>query len=145
MSNKCALLILLFLQGCATYKSYPGPEEADSEIAILEGYWHYYVVAVRIVKFDFIDGKPIQASSGDITRLTLSPGRHSIGVRLASGFGEVGVSSSCVFEAEFAKGHQYRIVSFDLGAREGEISLEMKTSIGDSVTTSPISCRRVDG
>ena len=145
MSNKFVLLIVLFLQGCATYKSYPGPEKADSEIAILEGYWHYYVVAVRIVRFDSIDGKPTQATSGDVTRVMVSPGRHSIGVRVGSGLGEVGTSSSCTFEAQFERGHHYRIVSFDLGAREAEISLEMKTTFGHSVTTRSIFCRRIDG
>jgi hypothetical protein len=145
MSDKCVLLILLFLQGCATYKDYPGPRKADTEIAILEGYWHYYVVGVRIVKFDTIDGRPIQATGGDVTRVMLSPGRHSIGLRLASAFGEIGMSSSCIFEAEFEKGHQYRIVSFEAGTRGAEISLEMKRSIAESVSTFPIVCRRIGG
>lgn len=145
MGSRLVLPILLALQGCAAYQGYPGPERPESEIAILEGYWHYYVVSARIAKFDKIDGMPIQATSGDVTRLTLAPGRHSIEVRFGSTIGQVGVSVSCTLEADFEKGHRYRIASFNLGASRTHIPLELQTTVGDSVTSRQILCPRNDG
>lgn len=132
------------LGGCVTGSTYDGPEPPEEDIAVLEGYWHFYFVAVRIVKITKVDGKPVRAASGDVTRVKLSPGWHSIGLSVLSAFGEVGVSAHCTFEAQFEKGHRYRVESFDASASETEIGLEVKTTFRDSLTTRSIPCRRVD-
>lgn len=137
--------MLLLLQACATYQGYPGPARPDGEIAILEGYWHFYFVAVRVVKIVSIDGAPAWSPSGDVTRVMLPPGRHRIGIRMLSAFGEVGLESDCTFEAQFDPGRRYRIESFDLSASQTDIPLEMTTHFGGAATTGTIACLRTGG
>jgi hypothetical protein len=133
------------LNGCGTATTFDEPEPPEAEIAVLEGYFHYYLVAFRSVTITSVDGKAPRAtgSSGDITRVALAPGRHSIALRLGESFGDVGSVQQCAFEAHFDIGHRYRIETFDSSASEAEIALQVTTTFGGSSTSRSIPCRRI--
>ena len=131
------------LAGCVAGTTFDGPEPPAEEVAVLEGYWHYYVVAVRIVQIHSVDGKPVRAAGGEVTRVTLPPGRHRVELGVLTAFGEAGATARCTFEAQFERGHHYRIESFDDASSESEIGLELKTSFAGSATTRSVPCRRV--
>lgn len=126
------------LAGCGTVSTFDGPEPPDGELAILEGYWRYYVFAIRIVEIRSVDGTGIGAA----TTVKLPPGRHRIGLRVGTILGEAGLTSDCTFEAHFEKGHRYRIRSFDDATGEADIGLEVQTLRAGVATSGPIPCRR---
>lgn len=132
------------LAGCGTASVFDGPEPPENEVVVLEGYWHYYVLAVRFAHISRVDGKFLGAST-PVTRLKLSAGQHSIeltvGTVLPAYSSGVALDSRCTFEARFESGRRYRIKSFDESAGESEIGLEVVTTFGDTVTTRTIPCR----
>lgn len=131
------------LGGCGTATTYDGPELPEEEVAVLEGYWRYYLLAMRIVQITKVDGKPALATS-PVTRVMLSAGRHSVELQVGTILGEAGLTTRCSFAAQFERGHRYRIRSFDDSVDGDDITIEVQALYHDSATTRTIPCRRVD-
>ena len=57
------------LGGCGTISTYSGPEPAEGEIAILDGYHHFYLLFGSFVDITGVDGKRPEGLFGRVPHL----------------------------------------------------------------------------
>ena len=98
--------MLAFLAACGTLETYPGPERPDSEIAILEGYWHYLFIYTEQIGISAVDGRRASNFSRYVDSVRLLPGRHWIELIVARNYGSV---ARCSYEYEFDAQSHYRM------------------------------------
>lgn len=103
-----SLLMIAGVAACGTLKTYEEPERPDAEVAILEGYFRYYVLLWTQATISRIDDKGVSTFS-----VKLLPGHHRIEFERWSaliGFGGGwGGTRTCAFESDFQAGHLYKL------------------------------------
>ena len=103
-----SFLMIASVAGCGTLKTYEEPERPDAEVAILEGYFRYYLLFLSQATISRIDDKAVSTSS-----IKFLPGHHRIeferfGALVGIG-GGLGGTRTCAFESDFQAGHLYKL------------------------------------
>jgi len=106
----CTLLTVL-LGACGTVETYPGPERADTEVAILEGYSRFYFVYWEDAYVSSVDGMRPKLPALWASSVKLSAGPHWIEVTKHS---TIGGYSVCAFEMDFRAQHRYALVAHSM-------------------------------
>lgn len=102
-----AVFMTQLLGGCAMHETYGDPAMAQSERAVVEGYWHYrflYDEELHIVSLD--GGNNAKRDWPNAFSISLPSGNHWLQLALLRNGGEI---ARCAFEMNFAALHHYKI------------------------------------
>ena len=106
-----ALIIIVLTSGCVrigpTVKTYSGDKLQESEVAIIKGWWTFYLIGYQGIDIYSIDGTTLRA-----TKVEVLPGRHELDIRyyFFSMIALVGAPFDYArVTFNFEAGHEYRI------------------------------------
>ncbi len=108
----CAALIFVVLaSGCVsigpTVKTYSGDKLQKSEVAIIKGWWSFYLLAWECIEIYQIDGRTVEA-----TKVEVLPGPHFLVIRNYSTSLVAPISAPpnwARVDYNFEAGHEYKI------------------------------------
>ncbi len=100
--------MLAFLAGCVTHESYGDPEVPESELAVVEGYWHYLFLYDEEMHIVSVDGKRKRGSDAwfHAYSVSLPTGKHWLELAILRNGGEI---ARCAFEWSFDAKHHYQM------------------------------------
>ena len=89
-----------FIMGCVMHETYGNHALPESELAVVEGYWHYQVLYDEELHIASIDGKRESGRSGwpYAYSVSLPSGRHWLQLAILRNSGEI---ARCAFEWTF--------------------------------------------
>lgn len=127
------LFVFALLAGCGTLETFPDPEQTESEMATLEGYWRYLFLYDEKSGISSVDGKRADNFSGYWDSVRLSSGSHWIEFKI-NRYGS-GTVARCSFELPFNAKHHYQIKSLKhKGLLAHPISSPYNASISIEIT-----------
>lgn len=99
---------LAFIAGCVMRETYGDPALAESERAIVEGYWHYRFLYDEELHIASVDGERGHGRSGwpYAYSISLPAGPHWLDLSVARNSREV---ARCAVEWTFESGHRYKL------------------------------------
>jgi len=93
----------------AVVTTYPGPQRPKDEVALLKGYYRFYLFGDEHIEIVAVDGKGAADGMTGWPSVSLLPGHHLIRVRYASGVGLDNLYFKAELEADFATGGRYEL------------------------------------
>ncbi len=102
----------VFIAGCVMHETYGDHTLPQSQIAFVEGYWHYRFIYDEELQIVSVDGKREAERSGwpYAYSISLPSGRHWIQLAVLRNSGEI---ARCAFEETFEKQHRYKLKRLD--------------------------------
>lgn len=98
--------MLAFLAGCVMHQTYGDPELAESELAVVEGYWHYLFLYDEEMHIVSVDGKRKSEGLFDAYSVSLPSGKHWLQLSIKRNSGDI---ARCAFEWQFDAKHRYKM------------------------------------
>jgi len=99
------------LTGCVLHESYNDQSLPESELAIVEGYWHYRFIYDEEIQIVSVDGQSHEDDALFYAHsVSLPAGRHWLQLAILRNGREI---DRCAFEWEFEKQAQYKIQSLE--------------------------------
>ena len=104
--------MLAFLAGCVMHETYSNHALPESELAVVEGYWHYRFLYDEELHIASVDGKREGGRSGwpYAYSVSLPSGRHWLQLVILRNSGEI---ARCAFEWKFESQHRYKLQRLD--------------------------------
>jgi hypothetical protein len=104
--------MLAFLAGCVMHETYGNNALPESELAVVEGYWHYRFLYDEELHIASVDGKREGGRSGwpYAYSVSLPSGRHWLQLAILRNGGEI---ARCAFEWSFESQHRYKLQRLD--------------------------------
>ena len=104
--------MLAFLAGCVMHETYGNHTQPESELAVVEGYWHYRFLYDEELHIVSVDGKREGGKSGwpYAYSVSLPSGRHWLQLAILRNSGEI---AKCAFEWTFEEQHRYKLQRID--------------------------------
>ena len=104
--------MLAFPAGCVMHEIYGGSAVPESELAFVEGYWHFRVLYDEELHIVSVDGKREGESSGwpYAYSISLPSGKHWLQLAILR---NSGVVAWCAFEWTFEAQHRYKLERLD--------------------------------
>lgn len=104
--------VLAFLAGCVMHETYSNHALPESELAVVEGYWHYRFLYDEELHIASVDGKREGGKSGwpYAYSASLPSGRHWLQLAILRNSGEI---ARCAFEWSFESQHRYKLQRLD--------------------------------
>ena len=104
--------MLAFPAGCVMHEIYGGNAVPESELAFVEGYWHFRVLYDEELHIVSVDGKREGESSGwpYAYSVSLPSGKHWLQLAILR---NSGVVAWCAFELTFEAQHRYKLERLD--------------------------------
>ena len=101
-----------FITGCVMHETYGNHALPESELAVVEGYWHYQVLYDEELHIASVDGKRESGRSGwpYAYSVSLPSGRHWLQLAILRNSGEI---ARCAFEWTFECQHRYKLQRLD--------------------------------
>ena len=137
--------LAIVVNGCSgTFVTYSDPERNPDDVAVLQGYYRYYVAYAEHVEIRSVDGKKPEGILQTASTAKLAPGKHCI----EFDYCHLSCSEVCAFEDQFEAGQHYQLRAHSLADQESDASTRFARlmSIGMDVSgrASPASTRRVN-
>lgn len=103
---------LVFLAGCIMHETYGDHATPKSELAVVEGYWHYRFLYDEELHVVSVDGKRRGGKSNwpYAYAISLPSGRHWLQLAILRNSGEI---ARCAFDWIFEAQHHYKLQSLD--------------------------------
>lgn len=94
--------------GCVMHETYGSPGLPESDLAVVEGYWHYRVLYDEELHIASVDGEREDGKSGWPFAYSVSvpPGRHWLQLAIMRNSREI---ARCAFEGTFESQHRYKV------------------------------------
>ena len=101
-----------FITGCVMHETYGNHALPESELAVVEGYWHYQVLYDEELHIASVDGMREGERSGwpYAYSVSLPSGRHWLQLAILRNSGEI---ARCAFEWTFESQHRYKLQRLD--------------------------------
>jgi hypothetical protein len=112
VSATIGLCMLEFLAGCVAHETYSSHALPESELAIVEGYWHYRLFYDEEMHIASVDGKREgkTISWPYAYSISLPPGTHWLQLTILRNSNEI---ARCAFEWTFKSEHRYKLQRLD--------------------------------
>jgi len=103
-----------FLAGCVMHETYGNNTLPESELAVVEGYWHYRFLYDEELHIASVDGKREGGKSGwpYAYSVSLPAGQHWLQLAILRNSGEI---ARCAFEWSFESRHRYKLQRLEHG------------------------------
>lgn len=97
----------LLLSGCVLHETYGDPKVPDSELAVLEGYWHYFLIYDEDMQIVSVDYEKAREDAWFYAySASLPPGLHRLEVAISRNGREI---AACAFKWTFEAQHHYKM------------------------------------
>lgn len=95
------------LGGCVLHETYGDPTVPDSELAVLEGYWHYFLIYDEDMQIASVDYEQARQDAWfNAYSASLPPGSHRLEVAISRNGTEI---AACTFNWTFEAQHHYKM------------------------------------
>ena len=101
-----------FLAACVMHETYGDHSVLESELAFVEGYWHYRFLYDEELHIVSVDGRRESGKSGwpYAYSISLPAGRHWLQLAILRNSGDL---ARCAFEWTFEAQHRYKLQALD--------------------------------
>lgn len=108
ISSTIGVCVLTFLAGCVMHETCGNQAFPESELAVVEGYWHYRFLYDEELHIASVDGKREGARSGwpYAYSISLPPGKHWLQLSILRNSRPIAM---CAFESTFETQHHYKL------------------------------------